>query len=94
MAIARQEPEVMGVHDVRTRKSGQAIFIQLHLELQDELPLLQAHAIADRVERNISEAISGAEVIVHQDPASVVEHRLDDALHREIETEQPKQVGD
>lgn len=76
MDIARQQTGVQGVHDLRTRKSGQAIFIQLHLELQDELPLVQAHAIADQVERNISAAMPGAEVIVHQDPASVAREHL------------------
>ena len=76
MAIARQQAAVKGVHDLRTRKSGQAIFVQLHLELEDDLPLLQAHAIADQVERDIGAAIPGAEVIVHQDPASVAREHL------------------
>jgi ferrous-iron efflux pump FieF len=73
--IAQQDPSVQGVHDLRTRQSGQDVFIQLHLELEDQLPLVQAHAIADRVERNIGTAIPGAEVIVHQDPVSVAGKR-------------------
>lgn len=71
VAIACRDPEVHGVHDLRTRQSGQVSFIQLHLELDDHLPLFRAHAIADQVEADIGAAIAGAEVIVHQDPVSL-----------------------
>jgi len=39
-----------GMHDLRTRKSGSTVFIQLHLELDDSLPLIEAHRISDEVE--------------------------------------------
>lgn len=72
-AIALGEPGVQGVHDLRTRQSGQTRFVQLHLELDDQLPLIEAHAIADRVEEAIRIAWPGTEVIVHEDPASLKE---------------------
>lgn len=68
VAIAYAEPEVRGVHDLRTRQSGHAYFIQLHLEIDGDLSLRDSHAIADRVELAIAEAYPTAEVIVHQDP--------------------------
>lgn len=74
LQLALENPDVQGVHDFRTRQSGQSKFIQLHLELDDKLLLIQSHAIADAVEQAICELIPGAEVIVHQDPASLVEN--------------------
>lgn len=74
LKIAHAQPGVRGVHDLRTRQSGQVKFIQLHVELDGNLPLEHAHAIADRVEREIAELLPGAEVIVHEDPASTDEH--------------------
>jgi len=74
LAIARRVPEVRGVHDLRTRQSGQAKFVQLHVELDGDLDLHRAHAIADRIEREIEVLLPDAEVIIHQDPAGVVEH--------------------
>jgi ferrous-iron efflux pump FieF len=68
LQMALAHPRVLGVHDLRTRQSGQAKFIQLHLELDENLPLIESHAIADAVEHTISKLIPGAEVIVHQDP--------------------------
>jgi len=70
--IARSHPQVRGMHDLRSRRSGTASFLQLHLELDDELSLLDAHTIADEVEASIVAAYPGAEVLIHIDPVSVV----------------------
>jgi ferrous-iron efflux pump FieF len=73
LAIARRPPEVQGIHDLRTRQSGQVQFVQLHLELDGGLSLESAHAIADRVEREIRALLPDAEIIIHQDPSDMVE---------------------
>jgi len=71
--IVRNHPDSRGLHDLRTRKSGTTSFIQLHLELDDHLTLLQAHAISDDVEACILVEYPDAEVIIHEDPASLME---------------------
>ncbi|MFQ5959633.1 MAG: cation diffusion facilitator family transporter, partial [Alphaproteobacteria bacterium] len=43
-------PKVKGMHDLRTRRAGIQPFIQLHLELDGEMTLHEAHDIADEVE--------------------------------------------
>jgi len=70
--IARSHKKVRGMHDLRSRRSGMDTFIQLHLELDDELSLLQAHAISDEVEARLLQVYPTAEVIIHIDPVSVV----------------------
>ena len=70
--LALNWPGVEGVHDVRTRQSGPTKFIQLHLELNDDLPLVQAHRVADQVEKALRQRFPGSDVIIHQDPCSVV----------------------
>lgn len=67
-STALSHPEVMGTHETRTRQAGHTRFVQLHLELDENLPLKQAHAIADEVEAEILSFLPGAEVIIHQDP--------------------------
>ncbi|ADM43216.1 Cobalt-zinc-cadmium resistance protein [Edwardsiella tarda FL6-60] len=70
--IVREHRGVLGVHDLRTRQSGPTRFIQLHLEMDDTLPLVDAHAIADGVEHDLLQHFPAADVIIHQDPTSVV----------------------
>lgn len=71
--IAKEHPEVHGIHDLRTRLSGRTEFIQLHLELDDDIPLIDAHDIADQVETMIIKTIPTAEVVIHLDPVSAVD---------------------
>ncbi|MBS0849734.1 CDF family cation-efflux transporter FieF [Citrobacter sp. JGM124] len=65
-------PNVRGTHDLRTRQSGPTRFIQFHIELDDSLPLVQAHRIADEVQQGILQQFPGSDIIIHQDPCSVV----------------------
>ena len=68
-ATAMSHPEVKGTHEMRTRQAGYTRFVQLHLELDEDLPLKTAHAIADQVEAEILAFLPGAEVLIHQDPS-------------------------
>lgn len=68
-ATAMSHPEVMGTHETRTRQAGHTRFVQLHLELDEDLPLKTAHAVADQVEAEILLFLPGAEVLIHQDPS-------------------------
>ena len=66
--IAYQHKDVCSLHDLRTRRSGSDVFIQLHLELDPDITLMAAHMISDQVEYEINQAFEGAEVLIHQDP--------------------------
>jgi ferrous-iron efflux pump FieF len=70
--IATAHPEVHGMHDLRSRRSGTASFIQLHLELDDDLKLLEAHRISDEVEASLHDRYPAADIIIHIDPISIV----------------------
>lgn len=75
--LAIAHPKVHGLHDLRTRSSGMKRFIQLHLELDGNLTLSQAHAIADEVEQVILAEFTNSEVLIHQDPEGLRErHKL------------------
>lgn len=52
--------------------SGPTRFIQLHLELEDQISLIEAHRISDEVERKLLELFPDADILIHQDPYSVV----------------------
>ncbi|ATM88121.1 CDF family cation-efflux transporter FieF [Yersinia massiliensis] len=70
--IVMSWPGVIGAHDLRTRQSGPTRFIQLHLEMEDMMPLMEAHVLAEQVERALLHRFPGADVLIHQDPCSVV----------------------
>ncbi len=73
--ICLSHPAVRRMHDLRTRVSGPHRFIQLHIEMDGDITLLQAHAISDAVEDRLQAAFPDAEVMIHQDPAGIKERR-------------------
>jgi ferrous-iron efflux pump FieF len=72
--IALRHAQVRGIHDLRTRRSGQSYIIQLHLELDPEQPFVAAHNTAATVEGALKQAFPNADVIIHQDPLGADEH--------------------
>ena len=66
--IVLEHEQVLGYHDLRTRRSGTRVFVQLHLELDAEQTLASAHEIADTIEKRIAALFDDAEVLIHEDP--------------------------
>lgn len=60
---------VLGFHDLRTRRSGAQKFIDLHLEVERDKRLEEAHAVTVKVLRAIEKEIPRAHVHIHTDPA-------------------------
>ncbi|GHF87271.1 cation diffusion facilitator family transporter [Thalassotalea marina] len=73
--IVNAHNDVKGLHDLRTRQSGPVKFVQFHLELDDNLNLVEAHDIGEQIKHQIEEALSPCEVLVHLDPWCRVVHK-------------------
>lgn len=80
--IVMADPDSRGLHDLRTRSSGTGSFIELHLELEPDLTLADAHTITDRIEQSLLAAFPGSEVLIHQEPYGLDDERLDRRLVR------------
>jgi ferrous-iron efflux pump FieF len=65
--IARDWPGVRGFHDLKTRTAGSKVFVNLHIELDGDQPLRQAHDIGAGLRRAILTAYPQTDVIIHKD---------------------------
>ena len=82
LALATSDVRVLGVHQVRTRASGPFLHVQMHMDLDAEQSLVEAHAVIAAAERRILSAFPSADVMIHPDPyghAEVHEREFDDA---------------
>jgi ferrous-iron efflux pump FieF len=68
-AIAGSWPGVHGFHDLKTRTAGRRIFVNLHIELDGDQTLREAHDIGAGLRRAILKAHPQADVIIHKDVA-------------------------
>jgi ferrous-iron efflux pump FieF len=66
-AITRDWPGVRGFHDLKTRRAGSRVFVNLHIELDGDQTLREAHAIGASLRRAILAAYPQADVMIHKD---------------------------
>lgn len=66
--IIVSHPKVGNFHNLRTRKAGNTIFMDFHLELPESTKLIEANNIAHEVEALILGKFPHAEVLIHPDP--------------------------
>lgn len=67
--IAGSWPGVHGFHDLKTRTAGSRVFVNIHIELDGDQTLREAHDIGAGLRRAILAAYPQADVIVHKDVA-------------------------
>lgn len=66
--ILNDETRIHSWHNLRTRKSGSTRHIDLHIVFRNDATLLEAHQVADELEKRIAEELAPAHVVIHVDP--------------------------
>ncbi len=62
-------PGVIDYHDLKTRRLGSEVLVDIHIEVNPWLNVSEAHAIADKVKAAILRSVPNvADVLVHIDP--------------------------
>ncbi len=73
LAIAARHPELLGIHDMRTRTSGAQDFVQFHVWMDPRMTLEAAHRVMDEVEARLRADFPGVEILIHPDPVGHVD---------------------
>ena len=71
--IAARHPELIGLHDLRTRTSGAKDFVQFHMWMNPEMTVSAAHDVVEALERELGEKFPGTEILIHIDPEGQVD---------------------
>jgi len=66
--ISHTDHRVTGYHFLKSRRSGDTVFIDFHLVFDKDIKLLDAHAIGDKIEYRILQIIREANIFIHLDP--------------------------
>lgn len=65
--IAAEFPGVLGFHDLKTRMAGSRTFVTLHIELDGDQSLFDAHEISAGLRAAILDSYPHADVMIHKD---------------------------
>lgn len=68
LAAAARQPALRGLHDLRTRTSGSADFVQFHVWVDPNLTVAAAHDMMDDAELQLQREFPGTEFLIHLDP--------------------------
>ena len=71
--LAAQHPELRGIHDFRTRRSGSHDFAQFHIYVAPEMTIAEAHVVMDAVEAKIRQQFPKVEILIHLDPEGQID---------------------
>ena len=88
MQIALAHPQVLGLHDMRTRHGGSNYIFQFHLDLPREISLWRSHEILDEVESSIRGQYPDCEIIIHPDPYGIEEYK--DSFEEPVRSPSPE----
>jgi len=66
----RETPGVIGFHDLRTRKMGDLIAVDVHLEVSDQLSIVEGHDIATAARQRVVGNHAVLDVMTHLDPVA------------------------
>ena len=70
--VLARHPDLHGVHDLRTRTSGNQDFVQFHVWVDPQMSVSQAHRVMDEIEARLRREFPGVEILIHPDPAGLV----------------------
>ncbi len=68
-----RHPELRGVHDLRTRTSGNRDFVQFHVWVDPEMTIRNAHRVMDEIEIKLLAEFPGVQILIHPDPEGHVD---------------------
>lgn len=68
IALVLADPQISGVHRLRTRASGQTWLVTLHADFDPDLTLERAHDLMVAAEARIQAEFPQADVLIHPDP--------------------------
>src|SRR5437588_7271398 len=90
VSIASEVPGVEAVNDVRARWVGHTLNVAMNIEVDAELTLVKAHAIAEEVRHRLFHRVKGlSEAIIHTDPHSHDEDYHQLVAHHMEESQRP-----
>ncbi|MFC1929229.1 cation diffusion facilitator family transporter [Chloroflexota bacterium] len=69
--ITEHSGQLVGFHAIRTRKSGNQRFIDLHMVMPKNVSVEEAHQVCDNLEQDIKNRLYNSSVTIHVEPCSV-----------------------
>ena len=73
--VIGRHPELRGIHDLRTRTSGNRDFVQFHVWVDPAMTIRHAHWVMDEIEAKLIAEFPDVEILIHPDPEGLIDEK-------------------
>lgn len=73
LEVMARQPDLRGVHDLRTRTSGNRDFVQFHVWIDPKMTVRDAHRVMDDIEMRLHREFPEVEILIHPDPEGLID---------------------
>jgi len=80
--LQRHAPNFVNAHRLRTRRAGKQRYIDLHLVVNDGMPIESVHQLCDEIEQDIRKVLPDADITIHVEPESAFKNHSSDEVSR------------
>lgn len=87
--VAGRHPELKGMHDLRTRTSGNRDFVQFHVWMDPKLTVQAAHDVVESLEQRLGAEFPDTEILIHIDPEGQVDEPDNPLAEADLLKDQP-----
>ncbi len=70
--LSKLDLPIRGFHHLRTRKAGATRFVEMHIVLDNNMPIQESHRISEQIAARIGEQFPDTQVTVHEEPCDGV----------------------
>ncbi len=64
----RHQHQFIDYHDLKTRKSGDIVYAELHLSVDGQMSVQEAHDFTDHLEEDLDNEVPNVEITIHIEP--------------------------
>jgi ferrous-iron efflux pump FieF len=88
--VAGRHPELRGLHDLRTRTSGNKDFVQFHIWMDPHMTVAAAHDVVEKLETELGDEFPGTEIFIHVDPEGQIDEPGNKLVERDLLKDVPQ----
>lgn len=81
LEVLVRHPDITGVHDLRTRTSGNRDFVQFHIWVEPKMTVRDAHRVMTDIELRLHAEFPDMEILIHPDPEGLVDEAGDAGMN-------------
>jgi cation diffusion facilitator family transporter len=67
--IERHRSQYLDFHDLKTRRSGDRVFAEVHLLMDENLTVKESHSLTEHLEQDLKNEVPEVEITIHVEPS-------------------------